>query len=489
MSKINLKNTPFLGIVIPLMAGIALFYELPRSLSVWFWIIAAICTIGGILCDVFLKRSLPLFVICFMAIGFISSWVSYTEPAVPKDEKLTFISRVEEMPLVKGRWQTAQATIDSYKDSILGWQPVTEKTLLSIDTSQNVAIGQTVTYSSRLYSIDSTYGKYMANSGVFSRSYAYRIDVLAGDTTAMQKIDIWRYHLAEKLNTADSSWLAAALTLGDKRGLDRSLRKDYSRSGTAHLLAVSGLHVGIIFAILNIMLGWIRLYRGGLAIMGCGVITLLWGYALMTGMSPSVLRAVIMFTLYQIGIMTSRGGSSLNILAVSAFILLLVNPRNLYDVGFQMSYMAMVGITVLYRPLYSLVNPKNAPLRWLWGLTVVSLTAQIGVMPLVVYYFGQMPLVGLLITPVVWFTVPVVIIGGFAYLAFGWHWLGISVGWVAGLQNSIVSWTASHWWVAVENIRMPLWGLWIIYAVLIAAIILVNNFPRKSLDITGKSLF
>ena len=479
MPKINLKNAPLLAAVIPLMAGIAIFDLLPRPFPAAFWICSAVIIVATILADVLLKRTLPLVAAGFLFLGIAAAWIDHREPDIPAGQRLRFVSRVETAPVVKGRWQNTQSQILAYKDTILGWQPTGDKTLLSVDTSQKVAVGQTLAYEARLYPIDSSYGRYMAVKGVYSRSYAYRVEVLGGDTIPMERIDISRHILAGKLNAIDSSGLAAALTMDDKRTLDRALRKDYSRTGAAHLLTVSGLHVGIIFTILNIILGWLRIYRRGLIVVGCLVIVILWGYALMTGMSPPVLRAVIMFTLFQIGIMASRTGSSLNILAASALFILLCDPSNLFDISFQMSYTAMVGITTLYRPLYSLLDPKSWPLRWLWGLTAVTIAAQIGVMPLVVYYFGQLQLAGVFINPIVWFTVPVIIVGGFAFLAVGWDWIGSVVGWTSGLQNSIISWTASHKWIAIEGIHMPQWALWVTYAVIVAVIIIVDRSQRR----------
>ena len=267
--------------------------------------------------------------------------------------------------------------------------------------------------------------------------------------------------------------------MGDQSDITPELRDSYSRTGVAHLLSVSGLHVGIVFLILNLMFGWIRLFRHGTVALGIVVILCLVCYAALTGLSPSVIRAVTMFSLLQIGLMLSRYTNSLNTLCAAALLLLIWNPYNLYHIGFQLSFAAMVGIITLYQPIARLWMPRHVLLRWLWSLSLVGITAQIGTFPLVMYHFGQLQLAGLLLNPLIWFTVPVIIGGSLLYLAGGWEWVLALTRTVAEWQNSAITWMAGHSWVAVTGIRLEAWLCAAMYLVILILIVWVNR--RSSL--------
>jgi competence protein ComEC len=150
--------------------------------------------------------------------------------------------------------------------------------------------------------------------------------------------------------------VAIAMTLGDKSRLTNDLREVYSISGASHVLALSGLHIGIIYALMVLVVGYRRLgwLREILVIVG------IWAYAFFTGLSPSVVRASVMITVYSLVSLANRDRMSLNTLSLTAIIMLLWNPLYLYDVGFQMSFMAVLFILLFYKPLYSLM-----PERWL----------------------------------------------------------------------------------------------------------------------------
>jgi competence protein ComEC len=185
--------------------------------------------------------------------------------------------------------------------------------------------------------------------------------------------------------------LLKAVCLGDRSGLTNDLRQSYTTAGGMHLLAVSGLHVGLIWLVLHHSLGWIvRLLRRELyrALM---IIVLLWFYAFVTGFSSSVSRSVTMFTFVTVSGIIDRRTHPVNGILVSAFVLMLINPGRLLDVGFQLSYAAILGIVTLYPIIKSLLKVKNRVMKWVWEVTIISLTAQLTTLPLVVYYFHQLP--------------------------------------------------------------------------------------------------
>lgn len=184
--------------------------------------------------------------------------------------------------------------------------------------------------------------------------------------------------------------VATALLLGDKEQLASETRSSFSNAGAMHVLAVSGLHVGIVLFILMFLLGkFSRVLSKKNAIIIS--IVIIWLYAGITGFSPSVIRASFMFSLIAIGQMTGKSSNGINTLLFSAFVLLVFNPLWIYDIGFQLSYLAMLGIFLLYKPISKFIYLKNKWLLKIWQGTAVGIAAQAFTVPLTLYYFHQFP--------------------------------------------------------------------------------------------------
>ncbi|MCY1719742.1 ComEC/Rec2 family competence protein [Prolixibacteraceae bacterium Z1-6] len=204
--------------------------------------------------------------------------------------------------------------------------------------------------------------------------------------------------------------ILSALTLGYKRDLDPETKRVFSAAGAMHVLAVSGLHVGIIFMVFNFIFGFLKKHKTGRYIFVLFAIVLLWFYAFITGLSPSVLRAATMFSIVIIGDNMNRRANIYNSLSASALFLLLINPNNLFEVGFQLSYSAVFGIVYLYPKLEKLFPVKNKLLKFFWDLVCVSIAAQIATFPLTSFYFNQFPtffwLTNIVIIPAITLLIP-----------------------------------------------------------------------------------
>ena len=190
--------------------------------------------------------------------------------------------------------------------------------------------------------------------------------------------------------SADEYGIIAAVTLGERNAVSRELKESYRVSGASHLFALSGLHLSIIFALLSVFLPTKIFPKSSAAVQ----ILLLWTYVLLVGIYPSLLRAAVMFTCYCLCRLVSRESRSIDVLILTAFILLVFNPQWLFDVGFQMSFMAMVGIFLLTPPMMKWV--KTPVLSYVYGIFVVSFAASLGTFPLIAHYFGRVSCYGLL---------------------------------------------------------------------------------------------
>lgn len=198
--------------------------------------------------------------------------------------------------------------------------------------------------------------------------------------------------LRKYLPTSDERAVASALILGYREDIPETLRDAYAQTGAMHVLAVSGLHVGIVFFLLNFLLGRVRrndrfwqVARAAITLVG------LWSFALITGSSPSVVRSSSMFSLLAVGIAINRSGNIYNTLMMSAFLLLIWNPLWLASVGFQLSYLAVFGIVFFQPRLEKLIYISWKPARRLWQLVCVSLAAQLVTTPISLFYFRQFP--------------------------------------------------------------------------------------------------
>jgi len=215
-----------------------------------------------------------------------------------------------------------------------------------------------------------------------------------------------------------------ALTLGYKDNIDAKTKDRFSSTGAMHVLAVSGLHVGIIFMILNFLFYPLRQLKKTNLITSAIIILTLWSYAVITGLSPSVTRATLMFTLIQTGIMLKRQTNIYNTIAASAFIILSINPFIINEIGFWLSYLAVLGIISLYPHIYKAIyinKYKNIFLNIvdkIWALISVSLSAQIATLPITLYFFHSFPTYFLATNLIVIPLVPFVMYGGLVMITF-----------------------------------------------------------------------
>lgn len=234
--------------------------------------------------------------------------------------------------------------------------------------------------------------------------------------------DLLLKSLEESGLTGNELAIVQALILGKRDTLDPEIKESFTDAGAIHILAVSGLHVGIILFFLNLISGWMKRLPFGVFIQTGFLLICLWGYAYITGLSPSVVRAVSMFSFFVLGKLSNRPIHGINTLFLSFFILLLVRPEWIFQIGFQLSYLAVFFILWLHPKLMTFWRPKNLLVRYIWSLMAVSLAAQIGVAPISLFYFHQFPglfwLTNLIVVPIL----PVVIGGGFIFLM--WSLLG-----------------------------------------------------------------
>ncbi len=317
----------------------------------------------------------------------------------------------------------------------------------------------------------------------------------------------WRSKLSEVYRergiAGEAYDIVTAMTLGEKRGINKETRTVYSTSGGAHILALSGMHLSILFMIVAFLLPTRWFPR----LSAVAEIIIIWAFVALVGFHPSVVRAATMLTIYTIAHMLSRNTRSMDILTATATILLIISPQWLFDIGFQMSFAAMAGILLLYTPTYKFLTYQNNPsqnlpsrkrgdsafLRAIYrfshsdffracynifiGMIVISVTAQLGVAPLVAHYFGNFPtyfiITNFVVTPAA-FIIIFFAIGLLIGLPLE-HPLTLTI---QGMHTALI-WITNLPCSSFE-IKLSAWQTLLVYIIIIALCRLVHLFVRKT---------
>ena len=242
------------------------------------------------------------------------------------------------------------------------------------------------------------YGNYLKKQHIYHQSFLERRDYFKLEKRKFS-FQGWAHQFRYRINVqlrahgfkGDELAVINALLLGQRQDISPELLDSYAGAGAIHILAVSGLHIGILLLILNFLLTPLERFKRGKLIKLILIVSLLWIFAFIAGMSASVVRAVTMFSAVAIGMLVNRPTNVYNTLVISMFFLLLFNPYFLFDVGFQLSYLAVFSIVWIQPMVYSVWKPKWKVVDYFWQLLTVSIAAQFGVIPLSLYYFHQFP--------------------------------------------------------------------------------------------------
>jgi competence protein ComEC len=329
------------------------------------------------------------------------------------------------------------------------------------------------------------FANYLVYNNIFHQQYIGDQFFKLGDSTpnfvksrSIQLRQFFKDRLTANIDDPEVRSVMLAIVLGIKDELDNDLQGAFSASGAMHVLAVSGLHVGIIYAIVLLIFKRLKVdpRKGRWWIAAISILTL-WLYAFVTGLSPSVLRAVTMFSFIALAKATQRNGNIYNTLAASAFVLLWYNPYLIMSVGFQLSYLAVFGIVYLQPRFYQLLIFQHTLMDKVWAITCVSLAAQIATAPLSMLYFHQFPtyflISNLFIIPAAF----VMLLMGLGMLVlsavpFIGEWLGTLIELFVRLINTLVYFVRDLPGSTLEGIRITTGQTWLVYAILVFLILL-----------------
>ncbi len=509
------KKAPFIRLLLPLIAGIMLqwYFQIPVAVIVAALVSFSIAFLLFLLLPIALRFKLkPLqgFIIqlVFIGLGSLLTW--------QKDIRHNnnwygnyyrdgnyLVVRIDE-PLVE---KNKSFKADGYVESIIEngkTIPCKGKLLLyfSKDSTETNPIAIGLNYGDRiiihknLQRIKNSgnpgafnYERYAAFQGIFHNVFLKDKDwAIITNKESFAKNDFKQFIFSAReyvldvlrntINTGnpdgnrDELGIAQALLIGYTNDLDKDLVQAYSNTGVVHIIAISGMHLALIYVLLVWIFAKIPLVNKSKLLQLVLILCCLWLFSILTGAAPSVLRAAVMFSCIAIGKNLQKQASIYSSLAASAFLLLCYNPYYLWAVGFQLSYLAVLGIVVFQKPIYNCFYIKNKWVDKVWQLTSVSTAAQLLTFPVCIYYFHQFPNLFLFTNIVAVPLSAIILYAALALAAFSWipyvgMYLGKLVGGLTWLMNKFILWVNDFSFAVWDKIPATVLSTWLLYATVI----------------------
>lgn len=333
------------------------------------------------------------------------------------------------------------------------------------------------------------YSKYLQNQNVFHELKLKETDKLevSVDTNFYYYINLIKSKLLKSYQVdsfkSDNYNLLMALLFGEKTELSKELSNSYTQAGIIHILAISGLHIALIYGIVLWLTKPLQRLKKGKVYIFLISLSVLWFYAILAGFSASIVRAAVMFSVIAFTKILNRHSNIYNSLALSAMILLLYNPNYLFDVGFQLSFAAVLSIIVFQPFVRKYSYSKNYFLRETKSLLLISLVAQIGVLPLTLYYFGQFPLLFLVANLIAIPLSSIVLVLGLVLIPFNFLlpkiaiYLSVFVNFLIDLMNNFTAWIVQFDTFIIKNIAFHEVLVLLMY-VIIGCVIYLVYYPK-----------
>ena len=480
-SKLFWKEAPLLRLAVCLMAGIVIGDHFVVG-----WPLLLICVVMVVTALLLWKhehlQSIAI-AVCFVVLGWLLMEHQKTSLQVVWPEgEVNYEAVVLSEPVEKPKTMAVDVLLTESGRKLKCY-------LYKDDRSRGLRIGDGLQIQSRIESNSDwrkgsfDYRRYLEIHGFTGRTFVAswkwqktRVSLLKLSRLERMRLTFLKYRsrLLEKISAhgtdADAYAVVAAMALGDKSALTQELKDVYSVTGASHVLALSGLHLGIIYTLLSLFV-----FRRRWQVLSQMVIILsVWAFVFLVGMSTSVVRSAVMLSIYALLSLGHRDRMSVNTLAFTAIVMLMVSPMSLFDVGFQMSYMAVLSILLFVPLLESVFTAEylmsHRVVRWLWGMVAVSLSAQIGTAPLIAYYFGRFScyflLTNFIVIPaamlILYLSLVVLVVPSLANLLYS----------IVAALNSLLAQIAAIPGASIENLHPTKIQTTMIYLIIVAVYLL-----------------
>ncbi len=474
--KFYLSQAPFVRLAIPFIVGIILSINFPLSTN-YLLIILFSSIFASVFFNFLLNKREKLkdflfnifVVIIFCSLGSITTNLKQEKMQLFNGNGI-FLLKTNNISEIRNNSIRVTANLLAKKDS-MGLNPLqNEEVILFLNadsTSFLPRYGDFLIINSEIHEIEApknpeqfNYKRYLYFNSIKNGSYVKnkKWQIIRNEEFNIYKsTNNIRNYLVSKLNDFNfkdkNKGIIAGISLGDRNDIDDLTNKQYTNAGVMHILSVSGMHVGIVFLILIALFKPMLKYKNGKIITYFSIILILWFYAIITGLTPSVLRSVLMFSLFAVGDALNKKHNIYNTIFASALILLLINPFYLMQVGFQLSYLAVIGI-IFFQPRFNkIVKSKNKIVNYFWSIVSVSLAAQLATTPITLLYFHQFPVYFLLANIAIAFSSTLVlIIGLLFFIVHSIPYLNFFVAKILDFSTSVLNITIEK----INNLPHPI---------------------------------
>lgn len=504
----GLHNHPFLHFLLPLIAGIVceeyFLPPLPNALAIS--LIVALMLLMGICYRRFSRVFIFTFTALLFTLGAGRLSQHYQALDFPfSNEKQVCLAQIIDHHEEKQRSVLYKSRLLAYQqgDSLL---PIPHRpqvllylpkdsTAYTLEKGHRIALRANIQPPRNFGNLPFDYARYLKRKGIAATAYVpiKKWKVIGKDSLSgwREQAEAYQELLASHYQAlgfkGDELAVLKALTIGEKEDLSEEIRETYSISGASHVLALSGLHIGLIAWFLTIILSFFTEHIRWMRPIG-SVLTLilLGGFAYFTGLSPSVVRAVIMFSILAIVRLWRNEPLTLNVVAFTAFIMLCFKPVWLFDVGFQLSFSAVCAILLFCPRLNALCPSRNIIIKKTWELISVSIAAQLGTIPLVIYYFGRFSTHFLLtnlwiiplVTLVLYLAIAMLLLIPFPTLQGYVAWL---LEKTLMLQHKGLHWIESLPYSSFDNLQISIIDVCLLYLLLHATYLYIERFSVSRL--------
>ena len=503
-----MKNKPFgesplLRLVICLMAGIVVGDSV-GTVS-WLWPVLIVVVVGTLLLWRYAVLQSVGIAVCFVLLGWLLIQRQETTLRVSwPEEEVIYEAVVLTAPVEKPKTMGVDILLTGSQQKLKCY-------LYKDDRSRSLKIGDGLRIQSRIRPNSEwrkgtfDYHRYLEVHGFTGQTFIsswkwQKAELSLKSLTRLERTRLYFLTLRSKLlqrlatdqTTPNPSYsggergeayaVVAAMALGDKSALTQELRDIYAITGASHILALSGLHLSIIFMLLTLLFGGSRFFT--FSPFHFFTLSAIWSFVFLVGIPVSVVRSATMLTVYALLSLGHRDKMSVNAVAFTALLVLIVSPLSLFDIGFQMSYLSVFAILLMV-PLSERLFPigylmTHRVIRWLWGMVAVSCAAQIGVAPLVAYYFGRLPVYFLLTnfivipaaTLILWLSPLVFLFPSLAYLLL----------YIVSVLNTLLSTIASIPGACIDGLHPTKLQTTMTYVVIVACYLLAFWFSRRKRD-------
>ena len=493
-----MKNKPFgeaplLRLVICLMAGIVVGDSV-GTVS-WLWPVLIVLVVGTLLLWRYAVIQSVGIAVCFVLLGWLLIQRQETTLRVSwPEEEVIYEAVVLTEPVEKPKTMAVDILLTDSQRKLKCY-------LYKDDRSRGLRIGDGLRIQSRIRPNSEwrrgtfDYKRYLEVHGFSGQTFVsswkwQKAQVSLKSLSRLERTKLYflklRSRLLARIMTEDADGdavaVVAAMALGDKSALSQELREVYSVTGASHVLALSGLHLGIIYMLLTLLLGGSRFFT--FSPFHFFTLSAIWSFVFLVGMPVSVVRSAVMLTAYALLSLGHRDRMSVNTLAFTALLVLLVSPLSLYDISFQMSYLAVFSILLLV-PLSERLFPpsylmEHRIVKWLWGIVSVSCAAQIGVAPLTAYYFGRFSALFLLtnlivipgVTLILYLSMVVFVMPSLVYILL----------YIVSVLNTLLTTIASIPGASIDGLHPTKLQTTMTYVVIVACYLLAFWFSRRKRD-------